>query len=1014
MMTSHYSISAQPGDLAFGSVSARTFADLPNSSRTTAIVAVNGSYDGELERRGDRDWIRVDLVAGETYTISLAGTGASSGLDTVLRVYAPGARSRSSGTLVASNDDVDTARGDYSSAVTFTAAQSGTYFIEASAYSSRATGSYQVSVTTGSAPQNGETWSLSEIATYLTETYWGGDRQTFDIPTGGTITVDLTELGATYREFARTALQSWAEATGLTFEEVSSGAQISFISTPNDGAWSSSSRSGGYVVSSVINVEPNWASDAYTLQTFIHEIGHSLGLGHAGPYNGSATFGQDNLYANDSWQATIMSYFHQEENSHVDASFTYLLTPMPADVVAIRSLYGSTAATRTGDSIYGYDSDLGGIFSETVLDARGSTPYALTIVDDGGIDAINLAGSSAANLIDLRSGTFSNTGGLTGNLAIAPGVVIENAFGGSGADRLIGNDADNLLSGGGGSDTIDGGAGIDTALFDGSFEEWTITGTVAALIVTRGGETDSLVNVEYLRFEDLTYEVGTVPADSVAPTVSNFSPADDATNVPVGSLIAISFSEAIARGAGSIELRIGSPAGELVERFDIATSPRLTLSGATLTIDPTAILANETAYVVTIEAGALLDLAGNPFAGTSGYGFTTEAAGTVITGSNRSDSLTGSDGVDLISGLGGNDILTGAGGVDRLDGGEGSDIYLIASADEHGASEFADSGTSGIDEVRFTTRTAEVLRLHVGDSGIERIVIGTGTRSTAVVTAANNAGIDASALGQAIELIGNAGANLLIGGTGDDRLTGNRGADFFQITAGIDTITDLGAGGQDQFHVAAGAAATISLAASWVATAATLNLGDAHLTTNGYGVDLSAADAGTEGSRGFMVTNSGRAAQLVGSALADHLVGGTGADRISGGDGDDLLSGGAGRDILVGGRGSDLFIFDVLPGARREQDSILDFVSGEDRLYFSSEMFAGLAPFASGPLAEEAFHSAPGATRAQDASDRIIFNSQTGDLYYDPDGVGGMWAVHLAVFGGAQAPALTASDIMIG
>ena len=46
-------------------------------------------------------------------------------------------------------------------------------------------------------------------------------------------------------------------------------------------------------------------------------IGHAIGLVHAGEYNGSAHFGVDNLYGNDSWQMSIMSYFDQAENTYV-------------------------------------------------------------------------------------------------------------------------------------------------------------------------------------------------------------------------------------------------------------------------------------------------------------------------------------------------------------------------------------------------------------------------------------------------------------------------------------------------------------------------------------------------------------------------------------------------------------------------------------------------------------------------------------------------------------------------
>ncbi|MCF6274550.1 MAG: M66 family metalloprotease, partial [Robiginitomaculum sp.] len=78
--------------------------------------------------------------------------------------------------------------------------------------------------------------------------------------------------------------------------------------------------------------------NSYSFETYIHEVGHALGLGHAGNYNGNATYGTDNYYLNDSLAYTIMSYMnaHNDEfsgpNTFVDASFRYMLTPQIADI----------------------------------------------------------------------------------------------------------------------------------------------------------------------------------------------------------------------------------------------------------------------------------------------------------------------------------------------------------------------------------------------------------------------------------------------------------------------------------------------------------------------------------------------------------------------------------------------------------------------------------------------------------------------------------------------------------
>ncbi|MEY4620491.1 MAG: hypothetical protein RIS65_1663, partial [Pseudomonadota bacterium] len=62
------------------------------------------------------------------------------------------------------------------------------------------------------------------------------------------------------------------------------------------------------------------------------------------------------------------------------------------------------------------------------------------------------------------------------------------------------------------------------------------------------------------------------------------------------------------------------------ESFDAATSNRISISGSTLTIDPTNNLAGNTRYFVVFSSGNVRDLAGNAYRGTSTYDFTTASA----------------------------------------------------------------------------------------------------------------------------------------------------------------------------------------------------------------------------------------------------------------------------------------------------------------------------------------------------------------------------------------------------
>ena len=111
--------------------------------------------------------------------------------------------------------------------------------------------------------------------------------------------------------------------------------------------------------------------------------------------------------------------------------------------------------------------------------------------------------------------------------------------------------------------------------------------------------------------------------DWTAPTVSSFSPADGAAGVAVSSNLTLTFSEPLQRGSGTITLRRAD--GTVVEQFDTATSNRLTLQGSTLTLDPSADLAGSTGFYLEVSPGAIKDLAGNGFIGSSSYDFSTQS-----------------------------------------------------------------------------------------------------------------------------------------------------------------------------------------------------------------------------------------------------------------------------------------------------------------------------------------------------------------------------------------------------
>ncbi|WP_425475933.1 hypothetical protein [Mesorhizobium yinganensis] len=103
---------------------------------------------------------------------------------------------------------------------------------------------------------------------------------------------------------------------------------------------------------------------------------------------------------------------------------------------------------------------------------------------------------------------------------------------------------------------------------------------------------------------------------------------------------------------------------------------------------------------------------------------------------------------------------------------------------------------------------------------------------------------------------------------------------------------------------------------------------------------------------------------------------------MDGSDGNDILAGGLGRDTLVGGSGSDTFVFDTAPSNSDNYDRIADF-SAADTIHLDGAVFTALPVGTFAASAFNIFNDGP-----KDADDRIVYNSSTGNLYYDADGSG--------------------------
>lgn len=596
--------------------------------------------------------------------------------------------------------------------------------------------------------------------------------------------------------------------------------------------------------------------------------------------------------------------------------------------------YQALNMTVAGHSTY----KLANLKTDVSDDAKSSTPASGHIFFNTSSNILLISGSAVAGFViapSLAPGqldlTLKDSGGnaiynrsdvitVTGNLnALISKVNFYNGFTSnnlSGSDIIIGSNFDDYLLGYNGNDSIDGGTGNDTlnggkgadTLLGGQGNDTFIVDNVADSVVENADEGTDTINTSLNNYtlganlENLLL-TGSAKLNATGNSLDNVITGNAGNNILNGGI----GNDTLDGGKGSDTL-IGGDGNDIFIVNNTADKVD-ELSG------------QGTDTVLSSVSYSLVDTDGKK--GVNGG----NVENLTLTG-NTNINATGNGLDNILTGNSRNNILNGGAGIDQLVGAAGNDIYLFSSADEHAQAEITDNSSTDtdIDEVRFAAGAANVgsiLNLYAGDTGIERVVIGTGTGATAVTTGATALNIDASAVLNALTITGNAGANVLTGTGYDDHLNGG---------AGIDTL--VGGFGNDTLDGGTGAD--------------TLDGGDGDDTYVVDNVNDAIIDSrGTETVRSA-INNYLLQSDLENLTLINGVLIGTGNtlnNVITGNSGNNILDGGAGIDTLDGGKGSDIYLIKSVDD--HTQAEIIDSGSADsDEVRFAATVLSTLGLFA--------------------------------------------------------------------
>ena len=535
-----------------------------------------------------------------------------------------------------------------------------------------------------------------------------------------------------------------------------------------------------------------------------------------------------------------------------------------------------------------------------------------------------VSGTNNSDLLDALDGV---TNGVDSIFGLGGNDII---FGLGGGNSIDGGNGDDTILGGLGNDVIHGGADIDTASYSDFNQGVTVgvQGGPGSGGTAQGDTLDSIENLTGSGHNDF------LMGDGQKNVLSGLGEQD--------TLKGYGGNDTLNGGSGHDTLR-GGEGGDVLNGG--AGKDTADYSGSnegvivTLIYDSAAYGHAEGDDLNSIEhltGSAHADqLAGNNAANVleggdgpdilKGYG----GDDTLLGGGHNND-LSGMDGNDTLESKGGQDKLDGGAGDDEMTGGKGNDEYIVDSAGDLIDENF----DSGYDEA-FTSVSYD---------------LGENTDVETLRTTNDIGAVAISLTGNWMDnyLRGNAGTNVLDGVTGDDVMSGLNGNDTYYVDSVSDVIAENAGLGSDVVRSSTTFVLNVTAEVESLQT-----------------TDVAASNSMT----------------LVGNEFAQTIVGNAGINVLRGFAGSDQLQGMGGNDTLTGHAGNDKFLFNTALNAATNVDTITDFTVVDDLVRLENAIFTQAG--AVGALDADAFHIG---AAAADAQDRIVYNSATGDLFYDSNG----------------------------